>query len=57
MIEKAILKLKARDTVSAEEERVLRGAIARWEDVPADRIVVRPGEELSFSILLIDGLM
>jgi CRP-like cAMP-binding protein len=57
MIEKAILKLKARDNVSDEEERVLRDAIARWDDVPADRIVVRAGEELTNSILLIDGLM
>lgn len=57
MIEKAILKLKARDTLSGAEEQVLRDAIARWEDVPADRIVVRAGEELTFSILLIDGLM
>jgi CRP-like cAMP-binding protein len=57
MIEKAILKLKARDAMSAEEERVLRDTIARAEDVPADRIVVRAGEELTFSILLLDGLM
>ena len=57
MIEKAILKLKARDTVSAEEERVLREAIVRVEDVPSDRNVVRAGEELTVSILLLDGLM
>jgi len=57
MIDKAILKLKARDAVSADEERVLREAIIRVEDVPSDRNVVRAGEELSISILLIDGLM
>lgn len=57
MIEKAILKLRARDVVSAEEERILAAAVARWEDVPSDRIVVRAGEELNVSILLIDGLM
>jgi len=57
MIEKAILKLRARDVVSAEEERILASAVARWEDVPSDRIVVRAGEELNVSILLIDGLM
>ncbi|MBV9884862.1 MAG: Crp/Fnr family transcriptional regulator [Sphingomonadaceae bacterium] len=57
MIEKAILKLKARDTLSAEEEDVLREAIQRSEDVPSDRILVRPGEELSQSILLLDGLV
>jgi CRP-like cAMP-binding protein len=57
MIDKAILKLKARDAVSAEEERVLREAIVRVEDVPSDRNVVRAGEELTVSILLLDGLM
>lgn len=57
MIEKAILKLKARDVVSAEEERVLAGAITRWEDIPSDKVVVRAGEELSVSVLLIEGLM
>jgi len=57
MIEKALLKLKARDAIGADEERVLRDAVARWEDVPSDRIVVRAGEELTCSILLIDGLM
>jgi CRP-like cAMP-binding protein len=57
MIEKAILKLKARDEVSDEEERVLRDAILRAENVSADKVVVRAGEELKVSILLIDGLM
>jgi CRP-like cAMP-binding protein len=57
MIEKALLKLKARDAVSDEEERVLCDTISRWEDVVADRVVVRAGEELTFSVLLIDGLM
>jgi CRP-like cAMP-binding protein len=57
MIDKAILKLKARDVVSAEEEEVLRGTVQRTADVPADRIVVRAGEELNVSILLLDGLM
>jgi CRP-like cAMP-binding protein len=57
MIEKAILKLKARDAVSAKEERVLREAVVRTEEVPSDRNVVRAGEELTFSIMLLDGLM
>src|SRR4051812_8809012 len=57
MIEKAILKLKARDAMSDEEERVLRDAVARTEEVAADRVVVRGGEELSVSNLLLEGLM
>lgn len=57
VIEKGLLKLKARDAMSAEEERVLRDAIARTQDVPRDKVVVRAGEELSISILLLEGLM
>jgi CRP-like cAMP-binding protein len=57
MLEKALLKLRTRDTVSGEEESVLRDAVSRCEDVPSDRVVVRAGEELNVSILLIDGLM
>lgn len=57
MIEKALLKLKARDAMTGEEERVLADAVARTDQVAADRIVVRAGEELSLSILLLDGLM
>ena len=57
MIEKALLKLKARDAMSGQEERVLRDAVARTEDVPSDKIVVRAGVELNVSILLLDGLM
>ena len=57
MIEKAILKLKARDAVSAEEEGVLRGADSPRRRYHSDKHVVRAGEELSVSILLLDGLM
>lgn len=57
MIEKAILKLRARDVVSEEEEKVLRDAVGRVVEIPSDRIVVRAGEELTFSVLLLDGLM
>jgi CRP-like cAMP-binding protein len=57
MIEKALLKLRARDAMSGDEERVLRESFARWQDVPSDRVVVRAGEELSVSVLLIEGLM
>jgi CRP-like cAMP-binding protein len=57
MIEKALLKLKVRDAMTDEEERVLAEAVARTDQIPADRIVVRAGEELSVSILLLDGLM
>lgn len=57
MIEKAILKLKARDVMSEEEERVLRDSVLRVESIASDKVVVRAGEELKISILLIEGLM
>jgi CRP-like cAMP-binding protein len=57
MIEKLLLKLRARDTVSAEEEQALRDTIVEVEDIPAKKTVVRRGETLHRSVLLIDGLM
>jgi CRP-like cAMP-binding protein len=57
MIEKALLKLKARDTMTLEEERVLGDAVARTQEVASDKVVVRAGEELHVSILLLEGLM
>ena len=45
MFEKAILKLRARDSLSAEEEAVLREAVLREEEVPSDSVIVRPGED------------
>ena len=56
-IEKLMLKLRARDIVSAQEEEVLAGAIAQIVEVPAGRNIVRAGMDLSVSTLLIDGLV
>ncbi len=55
MIEQLIRKLAARDTVSAEEEAVLRTAVARVEEHPADADVIREGEHQESSRLLLDG--
>jgi CRP-like cAMP-binding protein len=57
MIESLLLKLRKRDTVSAQEEEALRETIASIEDVPARQTVLRRGELLDRSVLLIDGLM
>lgn len=57
MIETHLLKLRARDDVSAEEEQVLRDAVAEVRDYPADRTIVRAGEDISFSTLLLAGLL
>ena len=56
-IDAYIRKLRARDEVSAEEERAVRGAFTEIRDVPAYRTVIRAGEELSVSLLVADGIL
>lgn len=56
-IEKLLLKLRRRDDVSAEEEGVLRAIVGPVQSVPARRYVVREGEPLKHSTLLVEGIM
>ena len=55
MIEAHIQKLRARDHVSREEEDAIRGLIGGVIEVPADKTLVRHGEQLNQSLLLISG--
>jgi CRP-like cAMP-binding protein len=48
-------KLRARDEVSAAEEKAIRTVFVETREVPAHAVVVRRGQELSQSILLLDG--
>ncbi len=57
MIAKLLLKLRARDEVSAAEEQALRAAIAEERDHPADRTLIRENQELNASTLLVEGLV
>ncbi|HVQ07646.1 MAG TPA: Crp/Fnr family transcriptional regulator [Allosphingosinicella sp.] len=57
MIAALLLKLRARDEVSAAEEEALRVAVATQRDLPADRTFIREGEELDTSTLLVEGLV
>ncbi len=57
MIEKLLLKLRARDDVAPEEEEALRGLVQGTREVAADRVVIREGELLDSSVLLLEGLM
>jgi CRP-like cAMP-binding protein len=57
VIEAHLLKLRARDEITAEEERALRGMMSEAKDVPADKTVIRAGEELSVSVMLLEGLL
>jgi CRP-like cAMP-binding protein len=57
MIEPLLRKLRARDEVSPDEEKVLRDALGQAEEVPAYKTVVRRAEPLQRSILLLEGYM
>lgn len=50
-----LLKLRARDTVTAEEEQALESLIADVHDVPVGQDLVREGDRPGFSTLLIGG--
>jgi CRP-like cAMP-binding protein len=55
MIEVHLKKLRARDTISAEEEQAVRGLVAEVIEVQQDRTIVRHGEQLNQSMLLLSG--
>lgn len=57
MIERHLRKLRLRDTISAAEEAALRGTLIDTIVHPAGRTLVRAGEELNYSTLLLDGLI
>ena len=55
MIEANLKKLRARDHVSEAEERAIRAMITEVREFPQDRVVVRRGQEIRESLLLLDG--
>lgn len=55
MLETHLRKLRQRDDVSTSEEAAIRAAISEVREVPADRVLVRRGQELDESLLLLDG--
>lgn len=57
MIEAHLLKLRARDTVSSEEEQAIRDAVGEIREFPADHVIIRAGELLQFSTMLLDGVI
>lgn len=57
MIERHLLKLRLRDTIDAAEEAALRGSVVDTVTHAAGRTIVRAGEELNYSTLLLDGLI
>src|SRR4051812_44434015 len=55
MITVHLKKLRRRIEISSDEERVIRDSVAEVRRVGADQLVVRAGEELNVSLLLLDG--
>lgn len=57
MISVHLKKLRKRTEISSEEERAIRGIVTETRRLPADELVVRAGEELNSSLILLDGWM
>lgn len=55
MIEAHLKKLRARDGISAEEEQAVRGLVANVIETLPDKTLVRHGEELNQSLMLLSG--
>ncbi|NJC34623.1 CRP-like cAMP-binding protein [Sphingomonas jejuensis] len=56
MIERHLMRLRARDTISAEEEAAIRSVITETREIGAHRTIVRAGTETTACTLLLDGL-
>ena len=55
MITTHLKKLRKRFEISADEERAIRGAVADTRKVGADKVLIREGQELNESLLLVSG--
>jgi CRP-like cAMP-binding protein len=56
-VHRLLLKLRARDEVSAREEDVLRGAVSEIIEFAAGKTMVRAGTPLTHSMLTLDGIV
>jgi CRP-like cAMP-binding protein len=57
VIERHLLKLRRRAEVGADEEKAIRDAIGELRTYPADHVIIRAGQQIEASTLLLDGLM
>jgi CRP-like cAMP-binding protein len=55
MITVHLKKLRQRTEISPEEEQAIRAAVGEVRHIRADELVVRSGEELNSSVLLLEG--
>ena len=56
MIDKHLMKLRARDDISAEEEAAIRASVREVVRVPANRVVVRERQPIDYSTILLSGI-
>ena len=57
MIDKHLLKLRARDDVSEVEESLIRSFVSPATEIAAKKTIIRAGDRLSRSTLLLEGMM
>jgi CRP-like cAMP-binding protein len=57
VIEKHLMKLRARDALSPAEEQAIREAVTEYRDYRADLTFIEPYQELQHSTLLLEGLI
>ena len=57
MIERHLMMLRSRDALSPEEEAAIRDGVSEPKTYAADTTVIRAGDELHYSTLLLEGLM
>ena len=55
MISVHLKKLRRRIEISSDEERAIRDSVAETRTVPADQLLIRAGQELSTSLMLLEG--
>ena len=55
MIDVHLKKLRVRNSISAEEQRAIRGLVSQVTQWPKDRTLIRHGQELESSMLLLSG--
>jgi CRP-like cAMP-binding protein len=55
MITVHLKKLRQRTEISPEEEQAIRAAVGEVRHIRADELVIRSGEELNSSVLLLEG--
>jgi len=55
MIETHLRKLRARDAISTAEEAAINAAISEVREVADNKVLVRRGQEINESLMLLDG--